>query len=480
MNTGSASPKRVPLLLVCLGLLLAGRCSSQTVTSIHQFGGMAAGDGAQPLWMHLIQGTDGNFYGATEYGGTTNVGTVFKMTPAGAVTVLYSFKGGATNDGEFPEAGLVQARDSNFYGTTYEGGTNFFGTVFRITPAGVLTNVHIFQPSATHDGRWPFSPLTQGTNGLLYGTTSAGGFPGYGTVFSMDFSGNVNIVYSFTNGPDGNSPYAGVIQGSDGYFYGTTQSGGTNSSGTVYKVSAGGAFVLLHSFGGTVVDGENPIGGLVQGWDGNYYGTTYDGGTNGGGIVFRITSSGTLTHLYDFGNFAYDGLYPRNGLLQGSDGYLYGTTYLGGTNGNAGTLFKIGLSGGLVYLHDFDGFIGDGVYPDGALVEGYDGNYYGVTYQGGTNGLGVVYKFAYPVPQNPNEPNITQTGNPNGTNAAVITFPSVAGETFQLQYADSLPATVWSNVPGATVSNDLGGPLSFTNFVSSMVPHRFYRLEITP
>ena len=467
------------VLLARLGLMLADRAPAQSLTVLHQFGGVPANDGSQPIWMHLIQATDGNFYGTTEYGGTSNVGSVFKITSAGSLTVLYSFKGGAVNDGEFPEAGLVQGSDGNFYGTTYEGGTNYYGTVFKMTPAGVLTNLHIFQGHATHDGRWPFSPLIQGTNGLFYGTTSAGGTPGYGTVFQMDSAGNLTVIHSFTNGPDGSTPYAGVFQGSDGYFYGTTQSGGSNGVGIAYKVSSGGAFTPLHQFGATSTDGQNPIGGIVQGYTGDYFGTTYGGGSNGYGTVFRITSTGVLTNLYHFGGPANDGLNPKAGLLQGSDSYLYGITFLGGTNG-AGALFKIGPTGGLIYVHAFGAFIGDGVYPENALVEGYDGNYYGTTYQGGTNGLGVVYKLAYPPPQNANKLNITDSGNAGGTNHFVLSLASVAGENYQLEFADALPATVWSNVPGGVVSNAIGGPLSFSNFVSVTAPQRFYRLQITP
>jgi uncharacterized repeat protein (TIGR03803 family) len=470
----------------CLLVGLPGGACAQTFTSFYRFTG-APSDGSQPLWMHLIQATDGDFYGTTEYGGISNCGTVFKITSAGVLTNLYQFKGYTVNDGAFPEAGLVQGSDGNFYGTTYEGGTNAYGTVFKMTPAGVLTNIHIFQPPATHDGRWPFSPLIQGTNGYLYGTTSAGGTPGYGTVFQMDYSGNVTIIHSFTNGTDGSSPYAGLFQGSDGYFYGTTQSGGTNGVeyggyGTIYKVNAAGNFIPLHEFGDTPSDGQNPIGGIVQGYTGDYFGATFNGGSNTYGVVFRITSGGVLTNLYHFGGPAHDGLDPRAGLLQGSDGYLYGTTYEGGTNGS-GTLFKIGPTGGLIYLHSFGAFAGDGDYPAASPVEGYDGNYYGVTYQGGTNtGFGMIYKLSYPVPENPNEPNITgnTNGNPNGTNTVVVGVSSVAGETYQLTFADSLPATVWSNVPGGFVSNAIGGPVLFSNFVSSAVSRRFYRFQITP
>lgn len=483
MNIRPIRPWRLPVLLAGLGLMLAGSAPAQSFSILHQFSG-GTNDGSQPIWMHLIQASDGNFYGTTEYGGVSNAGTIFKTTPTGSLTVLHQFKGGAANDGQFPEAGLAQGSDGNFYGTTYEGGTNFYGTVFQMTPAGVLTNLHIFQGPLTHDGRWPFSPLIQGTDGFFYGTTSAGGMKGYGTVFRMDTAGNLSVIYSFTNGADGNDPYAGVFQGSDGFFYGTTSRGGTNGVeyngfGTAYKVSSGGVFFPLHEFGATATDGENPIGGIIQGYTGDYFGMTEEGGSNGYGTVFKITSAGVLTNLYHFGGPANDGLNPQNGLIQGSDSYLYGTTYEGGTNG-AGTLFKIGPGGGMIYLHSFDAFIGDGVYPSGSPVEGYDGNYYGTTYQGGTNYLGVIYKLAYPETNNPNQPNITETGNSGTSNNIVVGVAGVAGETYQLQFAPVLPSAVWSNLPGGVISNAIGGPFWFSNIVSGISTQGFYRLKITP
>ena len=201
--------------------------------------------------------------------------------------------------------------------------------------------------------------------------------------------------------------------------------------------------------------------------------------------MFRITSAGTLTILYQFGATAHDGQTPYSGLVQGSDGYLYGTTLLGGSNGNPGpgTLFKIGPTGGLIYVHSFGG-VGDyGVNPKAAPVEGYDGNYYGTTFSGGTNSLGTVYKLASPVSSNPNEPSSFGLGNSNsnGPNNVILSLSTIAGETYQLQFANSLSAsTIWSNVPGSVVSNAIGGPLSFTNFISGIVTQRFYRFDITP
>jgi uncharacterized repeat protein (TIGR03803 family) len=474
----------IPFLLAC-GLSAA---SAQTYTILHQFGTMTGSDGSEPYFVHLIQASDGDFYGTTEYGGTNTVGTVFKITPTGSLTVLYEFKTNAVNDGEFPEAGVVQGSDGNFYGTAYAGGSNFDGTVFKMTPAGVVTNLHTF--TGRPDGSTPFSQLIQGADGFFYGTTSAGGARGYGSVFKIDTTGDLTIVYSFTNGLDGSDPYAGVFQGSDGNFYGTTEYGGSTNCfgegcGVVYKVTSAGTLTSLHQFGSTTEDGENPIGGIVEGYDGNYYGATFDGGTNGQGTVYRITSAGVLTNLYQFGALAYDGLNPRASLVQKSDGYLYGTTFEGGTNGNAGTLYKIGLTGGLTYVHDFDGVPGDGVFLDASPTEGYDGNLYGTTEMGGTNEEGVVYKVSFPMSQNPNQPNITDTGGPdngpNSTNNVSFDMRTVAGETYQLQFATALsPSTIWSNVPGGAITNAIGGPLSFTNFVTGIVTQRFYRFQITP
>jgi uncharacterized repeat protein (TIGR03803 family) len=354
-----------------------------------------------------------------------------------------------------------------------------------MTPAGVSTNIHYFQLGTT-DGIEPFAPLMQDTNGLFYGTTSGGGARGYGTIYQIDSSGNFSLIYSFTNGIDGSDPYAGVFQGSDGYLYGTTFYGGSSNVGAAYKVSLSGQFVPLHQFGANSNDGQYPVAGIIQGWTGNYFGTTFSGGTNGDGTIYSMTSSGVLTYIYNFGNFTFDGLNPRCPLLQGSDSYLYGTTYLGGTNGNAGTLFKIGPTGGIIYLHDFDGFPGDGAFPTAQPVEGSDGDYYGTTYQGGSNQIGIVYKLsAAPSMLNPNQPGISDNGisggnsSTNTTNNVVLAFAAVAGETYHLQSTASLYPPVWSNVPGGNVTNAIGGPLLITNLITNTA-QQFYRLQIIP
>jgi uncharacterized repeat protein (TIGR03803 family) len=385
---------RKPVLALLMRLLWAaalalpvfGAQAAVVLTTLYSFSG---DDGASPP-EGLVQGSDGNFYGTTQYGGTNGLGTVFRISTNGALTSLYSFTG--TNDGANPTAGLLQGRDGYFYGTTYYGGTNNSGTVFKISTNGALTSLYSF----THgtDGEYPFLGLVQGSDGNFYGTTSGGGSTGGeypfspGTVFKIGSNGVLTTLYSFTGGNDGANPYAVLVQGSDGNFYGTTEYGGTNGVGTVFKMSANGALTSLYSFTGTN-DGANPVRGLVQGSDGNFYGTTQNGGTNGWGTVFKITTNGAVTTLYSFagGN---DGANPEAVLVQGSDGNLYGTTQNGGTNG-WGTVFKITTNGALTSLYSFTGG-NDGAYPHG-LVQGNDGNFYGMTVDGGLGGVGTVLRL---------------------------------------------------------------------------------------
>src|SRR6267378_4243088 len=182
----------------------------------------------------LIQGTDGNFYGTTSQGGASNAGTVFQLTPAGTLTVLYTFTGGTT-DGATPNAGLIQATDGNFYGTTVNGGAFSAGTVFQLTPAGTLTVLHEFTGGST-DGATPYAGLIQASDRNFYGTTVNGGGSGAGTVFQLTPAGAVSVPYAFTGGTDGAAPVAGVIQAADGNFYGVTQSGGALGGGTAFRL----------------------------------------------------------------------------------------------------------------------------------------------------------------------------------------------------------------------------------------------------
>ena len=203
----------------------------------------------------------------------------------------------------------------------------------------------------------------------------------------------VTNLYSFGNRPDGGYPRAGLVQGNDGNFYGTTYSRGTSNLGTVFRISPGGSETNLYSFVGSPNDGQNPSAGLVLGSDGNFYGTTYHGGTYNSGTVFRINFSGSETNLYSFGSSPTDGTQPPYGLMQGNDGNFYGTTYTGWTS-NLGTVFRISPDGGETNLYSFVGSPNDGQNPSSGLVQGRDGNYYGTTGVGGTSNLGTVFRMS--------------------------------------------------------------------------------------
>ncbi len=391
------------LLFLCVtqGVL----ASAQTFTTLHSFGG--TNEGAHPT-APVILGTDGNLYGTT-YTGAYGQGTVFQLTPGGTLTTLYSFCAqSGCPDGAQPAAGLMQASDGNFYGTTRIGGANGEGTVFKMTPSGTLTTLYSFCPkNLCRDGQQPEAGLLQVKDGYFYGTTYFGGHYGGGEVFEMTPSGNVYTLYDFcsiNNGQaacaDGSLPQAGLVQGSDGNFYGTTSSGGTgyHSYGTVFKLTPlFGTLTTLYNFCDQkgCPDGDSPQAGLVQGTDGNFYGTTSsDGPINGvAGTVFQITPSGTLTTLHSFcsQNNCADGYSPVAGLIQGSDGNFYGTTKDGGGAGGSGTVFQITSAGTLTTLHSFAG--SDGATPEAGLVQAPDGTLYGTTEAGGDNNYGTVFSL---------------------------------------------------------------------------------------
>ncbi len=299
-----------------------------SLTTLHSFNGL---DGAHPLGA-LVQGANGNFYGTTSDGVNGVYGTVFEITPAGALTVLVSFNGG--NDA-YPLAGLVLGNDGNFYGTTHGAGGTIYGTVFRMTPAGFLTTLVIFHDDL--NGVAPDSCLVQAGDGNFYGTTSFGGSGGYGTVFEMTPSGALTTLDSFDGTFGGAGFDATPVQGNDGKFYGIIQNWPDGHNATVTQMTSGGILTTWANLNSTS-DGSEYDGPLVLGRDGNFYGTTYSGGSSNDGIVFQMTPAGGLAILYNFSGA--DGATPYAGLVQGRDGNFYGTTFAGGSSGG-GTIFQL-------------------------------------------------------------------------------------------------------------------------------------------
>jgi len=383
------------VLVFCIATPIAS--PAQTFKTLVKFDGT---NGGLPVW-DVVQGTDGGFYGSTGFGGTGNNGTIFRITPAGMLTTL--------QDIGYSHL-AVQATDGNFYGTTPDGGPKDAGTVFRITPKGALTTLYNFCSQAQcNDGDGPTGGMIQATDGNFYGTTPGGGTNNNGTIFKITAGGKLTTLYSF-----GSPGFSGtsLVQGSDGSFYGTTSDGGANGDGTVFKVTPKGKLTTLHTFDFT--DGKFPYDALIQAADGNFYGTTYSGGSNdpqacegiGCGTVFKITASGKLTTIYNFcaqTNCA-DGQWPSGSLVQATDGNFYGTTEAGGAHGTncpfgiCGTVFKLTPGGKLTTLHSFAGT--DGSDPYSGLVQGTNGTFYGTTEMGadlscgGGSGCGTVFSLS--------------------------------------------------------------------------------------
>jgi uncharacterized repeat protein (TIGR03803 family) len=295
-------------------------------------------------------------YGTNFAGGQFLEGTVYRMSPDGVVEVLHNFPD-AAGDGQSPFGRLVQASDGNLYGTTERGGAfslNDGGMIYRISLEGTLTVLHSF--GAVGDTSGPFAGLTQASDGKLYGVTctSLGG----SAVYSITLDGNYQILYQFRKPADGDCPHGELIEGTDGLLYGTTLGGGQFGGGTVYSVSKSGHHTVLHSFSNDV-DGSEVQSALVQASDGLFYGTTEFGGANGQGTVFRMDAAGNLTTLHNFPDGSDDGRQPFPGLVQGGDGFLYGTTEFGGGSppdcniGGCGIVFRMALDGTMSTVHTF-------------------------------------------------------------------------------------------------------------------------------
>ncbi len=351
---------------------------------------------------NLVQAADGNLYGTTIYGGPSDSGTVYRISPSGTMTTIYNFcaAGGTCTDGAEPFFGLTLGADGNLYGTTNQGGANNDGTVFKITLNGTLTTLHSFDGG---DGCTPQGGVMLANNGFFYGTTLFCG-TGAGTLFAFKPGGSFRTLYQFrSNSLHGGNPYTVPIQASDGNLYGVTYAGGSSGLGVFYKVTPSNTVSNIYNFCSVTdcADGASPLGGLVEGSDGNLYGTV-TGANNCCGAIFRLTTSGTETILHYFSGG--DGSTPIATLALGNDGVMYSTTPQGGSgicSGGCGTIYSITTGGAFTSLYDFCVLSSclDGYYSgDGPLFQDTNGTFYDTNAYGGTDNVGTVFTWSEGLP----------------------------------------------------------------------------------
>lgn len=358
-------------------------------TALYNFtGGM---DGGNPF-AGLTRGDDGNFYGAASAGGATGHGDIYKITPDGTITVLYSFAGGS--DGSGPLSAPVLDSRGNLYGTTQSaGGDCNCGIVYRISPRGKETVLHRF--TGQPDGYNPFASPILDSRGNLYGTTLSGG-TFYGTVYKIARDGTETILYTFQGDSDGENPYPGLTIGGDGNFYGATSFGGTHGFGTVFKLTPDGTKTILYNFAGGALDAASPSSTPILDQHGNIYGTgKFGGGNCNCGAVYKIAKNGKETLLHSFAGDS-DGFSPGYGLTRDEDGNLYGATTEGGSsncdNFGCGTIYTLSPRGTEKILYVFKGG-NDGSTPDYAPVVDSSGDLYGTANYAGKHNSGLIFRL---------------------------------------------------------------------------------------
>jgi uncharacterized repeat protein (TIGR03803 family) len=358
------------------------------ITAIYDFGAGGSTDPLNPQSVGVIsQGRDGNMWSTTPKGGMYGIGAAFKITPAGKMTKVHDFNPNATTPEGTPESGLTLGTDGNFYGTMFNGGTSNNGAVFKMTPAGVVTILYSF--TGGNDGKNPDAPPVEGADGNFYGTTYSGGLANVGTVYWMTPAGKLTTCVSFT-GSDGQQPYSPLFQATDRNFYGTTSN--NDGYGTVFTVTPAKACAVttLYGFNDAGGDGAYPNGVLVQGSDGNLYSSADEGSSNNFGLVYNISPQGKYTEFFGFDGGT-NGGHPVGGLLLATDGNWYGVTNVGGAD-KLGTLYQLAADGKTIQVWAFNGQ--NGANPDTTPIQNTNGTIYGDTPIGGAQtNTGTFYKF---------------------------------------------------------------------------------------
>ncbi|MGA2247258.1 MAG: choice-of-anchor tandem repeat GloVer-containing protein [Verrucomicrobiota bacterium] len=426
-----------------------------TLSNLYTF--TDAYDGAGPVG--LTPDGLGDLYGMTQYGGTNGFGGIYEFMPSTQLLEeVYSFTNGV--DGAYPFAPMVLGDDGNLYGTTEGDGQTSFGTIFSFGPGGAFNPLYSFTGGS--DGGRPQGTLVEGPDELFYGTAYDGGSQGQGVIFTVDFSGNYNVVHNF-DFFNGSGPYGGLCLASDGRFYGTTTWGGANNQGMIYRFAPDLTFSNLFSFAGT--NGINPSDDLVQGLDGRLYGSTYGGGANGYGTVFSISTNGAFQLLFSFAET--NGANPHGALIAGNDGYVYGATTSGGTNGQDGVVYEVTPGRAFNVVAYFDGLNGARAFAP--LVRNNDGNFYGTTFQGGYD-AGVIFKLSFASTASPTIENVTKAGG-----QISLTSSAIPGRSYQLQSTTNLSSPTWTAL-GTNVTAT-GAIFSVTNPLPQG-SQEFYRFKL--
>jgi uncharacterized repeat protein (TIGR03803 family) len=462
MNTmQSTCFRNTAFALVLLALAVGGAsipAQAQTYTDLHDFNS-GAGDPFNFNSNKLAQGQDGNLYTESISGGTSGGGTVFKITPTGTPTIVFSL---TSTSGDSPLGGLTAGHDGNFYGDAMLGGSGGDGTDFKVTPKGKLTVLHNFVN--TGEG-FPSNALVLGADGKFYGATDVSS-PG-ATIYSVTAGGVFKTVHTLS----ASEGYQGgqLIQGSDGNLYGGMNLGGANGQGTLFKMTTKGVLTVLHNFTGT--DGSDAAPGMVQAGDGKYYGVASLGGTSNAGVIYQLTSSGSYTVLHNL-NGTSDGSLVL-GVTLGTDGNLYGVTVNGGSS-SCGTIFQITTGGVFTALHNFDNT--HGCHAITFLIERTDGLLYGLATNGGANGQGVFFSLnvglspfvSLVTTQGKVGAKIAMLGQGFSKTSSVVKFGGVAATTITVTGTTYIVATV----PTGAMS----GPVTVTTGVTTLTSSQNFKV----
>jgi uncharacterized repeat protein (TIGR03803 family) len=431
-----------------------------TLSNLYSF--TAAYDGEGPTG--LTPDGLGDFFGVEQFGGTNGWGGVFEFTPATAnFTVIWSFND--TNDGAEPIAPMVLSQDGNFYGTTSGDNDTNYGSIFSVDQFGDFQPLYAF--TGGDDGGSPGGSLVEISYELFCGTAYSGGPYNQGVIFTVDSSGNENVIHNFT-GADGAGPYGGLVLAGDGYYYGMTDWGGTNGVGTIYRINPlnndpDQTFQSLFSFNGA--NGENPFDDLTLGMDGKLYGRTSVGGAYGQGTVFSFSTDGGFESLFSFDGT--NGSGPDAMLFAGNDGNFYAGTAYGGANGD-GVIYEVTPADGLNIVADFNG--DNGLYGSSPLVRNIDGNLCGATFNGGSYGSGNIFELSFDSTPRPAFQRVAR-----GNGQIDLTFSAVPGRSYQVQSSTNLSQPNWAA---------LGPALAATNIMFSVTDalpqtgQKFYRVSL--